>query len=107
MKKTIWKYKLKIEAFQTLKIPFSAEILTVRMQNNIPCIWVLANPDSPKVEWSIEMYGTGSDIIYSKDAYRKYLGTCQLEGLALHIFKFTGYKKTANHEKDIRFNQLR
>ena len=44
MNKTIWKYKLKIDILQEIIMPIGARILSVQMQSNTPCLWVLVDP---------------------------------------------------------------
>lgn len=66
-------------------MPKGAEVLTVQVQNGITCIWVLCNPDSPKVNKSFEIFGTGHSINEVKE--RRYIGTFQLDELVYHLFE--------------------
>jgi hypothetical protein len=84
--KTIWKYQLVIQDSQPLTMPKGAEILTVQVQNNIPCIWALVDPDAEIEHREFCMFGTGHD--FGLIDY-KYIGTFQIhEGLlAFHLFE--------------------
>lgn len=93
MKKQIWKYELEIVGNQTIEMPVNAEILTVQIQNETPCIWALVDPKQAKEERRIEVYGTGHDVHYDMGVSRKYLGTYQLHGgsLMFHVFEYLGF----------------
>lgn len=89
MEQTIWKFELKNEGVQELKMPEGAEILTVQTQYEKPCLWALVNPDAEKVSRGFFIYGTGHPV--PKEPYpQKYIGTYQLSGGALvfHVFEF-------------------
>lgn len=59
---TIWKFLLKIEDEQTLDMPEGAEILSVAMQGDTPCVWALVNPSNVTGYVRVETYGTGHPI---------------------------------------------
>ncbi len=88
MTKTIWKYDLKIGS-NKIYMPIGAEILTVQMQNDLPVMWALLNPESPKKNRVIQAFGTGWDIDCPVGTDRKYIGTIQLDefGLVYHFFE--------------------
>ena len=83
----IWKYQLEVVPQQTLEMPFSSKILTVQVQQEIPCIWALVNPGLYLVEREIRIVGTGHELDFT--ALAKYLGTFQeLNGsLVWHVFE--------------------
>ena len=88
MKKQIWKYAL--SDFSTnLQIPKGAEILTVQIQNHVPCMWILVDPEEELEERQFEAFGTGFTITYSNRITYKYIATYQLaEGsLVFHLFE--------------------
>lgn len=90
MDKTIWKFPLKSEDYQRIKMPFGAEILSVQTQNETPCIWALVNPQENEIEERrFELFGTGHFIQCDDDKNRKFIGTFQLGGGALvfHLFE--------------------
>lgn len=90
MMKTIFKYQLKVTDAQLLFLPKGAEILTVQVQNNIPCLWALIDPNEiAKEQHYIETYGTGTPI--NIEAEKRYIATYQLAGgmLVWHVFENT------------------
>ena len=91
MKKTIWKFELNpsISGNHSFKIPKDSEILTVQMQNNNPCIWVLVNPNNEVEERFFELFGTGHDVYCDMGIDRKYINTVQMQegSLVFHIFE--------------------
>lgn len=59
----IFKYPLEITDFQTVKMPFSAEILSVKEQNGTLCLWALVDPDIGfEMDYKIHIIGTGAPI---------------------------------------------
>lgn len=83
--KTIWKYKLRIEEFQEIKMPYGAEILTVQIQDGAPHVWAMVDTNEPGDRRHIETVATGDKL---SDGPRKYIGTYQLEtGLVLHAYE--------------------
>jgi hypothetical protein len=72
-------------------MPKGAEILSVQMQNNIPCLWVLVNPDEKDTDArNIETFGTGHTLYYDMGVTREFIGTFQTRGLVFHVFEYTG-----------------
>ena len=89
--KTIWKYQLK-PSRQGIELPEGYKILTVQIQNDIPCLWVLIDPEVTKKELvEIEVFGTGHDIFHiDGKTERKYIDTFQLHhggALIFHVFQ--------------------
>lgn len=84
-KQAIWKYPLEVTDKQILEIPgFEPELLTVQVQNGVPCLWAVVKPEEPKRKVWIEVVGTGQPLNYSP---RKYIGTFQLgPSLVFHVF---------------------
>ncbi len=84
--KTIYKYPLLIEDKQVVSMPINAEILTVQIQNGIPCIWALVDTSSPLSDVSVRVYPTGGEVEQSQNL--KYCGTFQMigGGLVFHVF---------------------
>ena len=101
MKKTIWKFELEIADKQTIEMPVNAEILTVQTQNEIPCLWALVDPDDPKEDRVIKIFGTGHPIVYDAGVDRKYIGTYQLRGgsLVFHVFEYTSAQPLMHNVK--------
>ena len=90
---TIYKYKLKVEDRQIVKMPINAEILCVQIQHDLPCLWVKLNPEKKETESRIiETFGTGHPIKTDFRVERKYIGTYQLnKGVyVFHVFESCG-----------------
>ena len=92
MKKVIWKFELDHKGNQEIELPIDYEILTIQVQNETPCLWVLVDPNKPKEKEIFEIYGTGHEIHYDMGIDRKYVGTFQEnKGMYVwHLFRYTG-----------------
>lgn len=89
----IFKYPIEITGTQEILLPDGAQILTIQIQNDIPCIWALVNPNLVNTSRIIHIFGTGHDISDTKpDTYRKYIATFQTcrftTPLVFHVFEF-------------------
>lgn len=82
----VWKWSLRVASLQSLPIPKNAEILTVQLQDNIPCLWALVDETAPIEYRSFAIYGTGEPISNPG----KYIGTFQLGALVFHVFELPG-----------------
>lgn len=85
--KAIWKYGLKVDDRQVVKIPVGSEILTVQTQNGHPCLWVLVNPKEVGLgEITLRIYGIGHNIEHDNLTY---IDTFQINGgeLVFHAFQ--------------------
>ncbi len=85
--KKVFKYELEITPFQEIKLPIDAEILSVQMQHQQLCLWVLVDPEKTKQTKKICIAGTGHPIIDTD--FLKYIGTVQqLAGhIIWHVFE--------------------
>lgn len=92
MQKKIYKYPLEVADINRIKMPVDAEILTIQVQGDVPCLWALVDPTQPEKEYIIEMYGTGHPIECSGFNERKYISSFQLYGggLVYHAFNYLG-----------------
>lgn len=87
MKKTIWKFQLEETSVQHIQMPVGHEILSLQMQNGVPCIWALVQPDRPKLPICIEIYGTGHDILPELPSEKRtFVGTYQTGAFVFHVF---------------------
>ncbi len=82
----IWKYPLEVVPQQIIEMPIEAKILTVQVQQKIPCIWALVNPGVYLTKREIRIVGTGHKF---DDSLATYIGTFQqLNGaLVWHVFE--------------------
>lgn len=88
----IYKYPIQVTDKQTIKLPAEYQILCVQVQETIPCIWALIDPDNPEQEVFIETIGTGHPILYEGRTRRSYIGTYQIQGGSLVFHVFETYK---------------
>ena len=90
MIKQVWKFEITPKQ-TTLEMPKGAEILTIQLQNEKPCIWALVNPENAKELRHFEVYGTGANINCDIGIERIYRGTFQINNLNMplvfHLFE--------------------
>ena len=90
--KEIWKVPLQITEWQEAKFPKNTEILSIQVQNNIPCIWFMIDLDenlASKMETiKLQTVVTGSSFSFSPKTH-KFLGTYQVDGFVGHVFQVT------------------
>jgi hypothetical protein len=75
MKRVIWKYPIEITDDQSIDMPSYAEILSVQIQNGVPCIWALVDPDGEKETRKFEIFGTGNPIMVDIGVERTFIGS--------------------------------
>ena len=85
---TIWKYVLQIRENNTISMPKDATFLHAAEQNGEVYVWVRVDPDRPKVNRHIAIYGTGHPI---PTRFQQYVGTAHIKiqsqpELVWHIF---------------------
>ena len=89
MAKTIWKYPILVQDYFEIAMPIGAQILTVQMQNGVPCIWVVVKSgiDVASENRRFTVHGTGHPVGENE----KYIGTFQMANGALvfHTFEVT------------------
>lgn len=85
---SIWKYQLKIDDRQTIRMPAGADLLCVQVQRDIPVLYALVDPGARLVERDIIVFGTGHPIDDHTAFEGEYLGTVQQAGgsLVWHVF---------------------
>ena len=88
MPKTIWKYPLNIEDDHILEIPSPAIPLCFQVQDGIPTLWCLVDPELKKVTKVFRLAGTGHQINNSLGEL-VHIGSVQLLGgkLVYHLFE--------------------
>jgi len=83
----IWKYELPlIFGHYEIEMPKRAEILTVQLQHDRPCIWALVKPENEKEKRTFFIAGTGE---YDVESYDEYVGTFQILAgdIVYHVFE--------------------
>jgi hypothetical protein len=96
--KTIYKYPFRISNGFALDLPEGAKILTVQVQDSIPCLWAEVEVHDPgksigqfsqepyQIERrSFRIFGTGHQIPPLLNL--EYIGTVQINGLVWHIYE--------------------
>lgn len=58
---TVWKYKIPPQEEVAFQMPRQARILRVDFQGHDLCMWVMVDPEMPKVERRFSIRGTGQD----------------------------------------------
>lgn len=86
--KTIYKYEISPD-INYIEIPKDAEILSLHVQNNKPCIWVLVDTEKDIEERYFEFFGTGHYIPCDMGIDRKFIGTFLIDSdsLVFHLFE--------------------
>lgn len=89
MKKTIWKFTFDIEDKFFIRMPKDAQLLSVQVQAEMPCLWALVDPNNKTEERCFEVFGTGYPINYDMGIDRSYIGTFQAQSGAyvFHLFE--------------------
>lgn len=90
--RVIYKWPLAITDYQEITAPIIEQVLTVQMQNGVPCLWaVVREPDVPPrsvpvaPRLGVFVVGTGNPIPdEAEDA--NYVGTIQQGPLVWHVF---------------------
>lgn len=86
----IFKFCLEVTHEQEIELPVNVRILTVQVQNKIPCLWAVVDEKlinaSVMRKHSIRTFGTGQPFDLPIDCF--YIGTYQLNGgsLVFHVF---------------------
>lgn len=101
MQKVIYKYELNFKSVTTIEMPKSAEVLTIQMQNGIPCIWAKLNPDQEKQLRTFMLIGTGHS--FEDFGNLNYIGTIQDSYYVFHCFEL-GLLKSTNSKNIVHGN---
>jgi hypothetical protein len=70
---TIWKASLQVQDMQVVDMPRGAQILYVREQGGVPCVWFWCDTKQPKEPRLIATIGTGHDAPIPGEG--RYLGS--------------------------------
>lgn len=84
--KKIYKYELDISDYFYVTMPKGAEVLTVQIQNSIPCVWALVDTNNIEETYVFRIFGTGQRM--PDDFSGKYIGTFQLisGNIVFHLY---------------------
>jgi hypothetical protein len=98
--RVIWKFPIGFHDVVT--IPKGAEFLHFGIQSGMFSIWMLVDPDAPKVKARFQVVGTGADLSDIIEQGGEHGGTVIVEdaGLVWHLFGFLEEKEVENVEED-------
>lgn len=86
MNKTIWKFPVNDLLDNQIGLPEGAEILDIQVQNDMPVMWALVNPEAPKKNLLFRVFATGEKML-SPERW-KYVGTFQKGWFVGHVFEW-------------------
>lgn len=93
--KTIWKYQLAVTDEQLIEMPVTPKLLSVAVQNNVPCLWAVVDPKKFLKKYKIYIFGTGEPFPDNDPGFfnLKFIGTFMLlDGSFVgHVFWDTCY----------------
>ena len=84
--KTIYKYEIELVDNQSIEMPKGAEVLSVQVQNNKPCLWAIVETERPTERKLFKIAGTGNPFDTNLHRY-KCIGTFQLNLFVWHLFE--------------------
>jgi hypothetical protein len=84
--KIIYKYPIKVYDEQAIRMPQSAELLSVQCQAGWPCVWAMVDTDEPMVLRDFGLVATGEPC--ERIRAGKHVGTFQMRDgtLVFHLF---------------------
>lgn len=85
---TVYKYPFDIKDVVIVAMPAGAQVLHIGMQNGTPCLWALVDTDSPIVQRTFYVRGTGHPV---QDSLW-HVGSFLMAGghLVWHVFALPG-----------------
>lgn len=83
--RVIWKHHLKLTDHQTISMPSDSRPLSVQIQGENICVWMLTDTDAPEHQREFRIVGTGREVPASA-FLPDYIGTVQSGGFVWHVF---------------------
>lgn len=85
----IWKYKLHLTEFQEVSMPQGAKILSVQVQDDQICFWVILKDEAyaKYEEKQFLIVGTGTAMPTDMQGWQ-YIATVQIRPFVWHVFVF-------------------
>lgn len=90
MSRVIWKYHLDLVRNERIRMPKGSDILSFKIQNNRPTIWVMVDTEeTEEVEEVFNIVGTGYpiEIADHTSLILGYIESVQYGDLVWHLFK--------------------
>jgi hypothetical protein len=87
--KTIFKYPVKLDARQVIRVPRFSKPLSIQQQGMGVQLWALVDTEQPLQDYILHCYGTGHPVAELPVGHQ-FIGTVQLQGgaLVVHFFGF-------------------
>lgn len=84
--KTIYKFPFEVEDVIRIDMPEDAKILSLQMQNGVPCLWAEVQTANPFVTRTFQLFGTGHRV---PEKLGPFVGTFQTHGgsLVFHLYE--------------------
>lgn len=82
---TVWKYNVLMAQGFEIEMPFNAQVLSVQMQDDAPCMWVKVDTAEPLVSRSFAIVGTGNVVPQGYE--HGYVDTWQQGRFVFHLFE--------------------
>lgn len=83
--KVIWKFEVPLVDGFSIRMPEKAELLHFAMQEDVPTLWALVDPEAPIENRRFALFGTGQE--YSYFDLVRYVGTIQEREFVWHLFE--------------------
>lgn len=82
--RTIHKYPMSFATQQKIEIHGFADIISLQMQNGVPCLWAMVDTKNEKIPVNFRVYGTGQEIPINLKL--KPIGSVQCGEYVWHVF---------------------
>ena len=80
--RVIYKYQLDVIDRQDIQLHQDCDILSVQLQDGVPCMWVMIDQSQPVMRVTIRCLGTGHNN-YENHQFLKYIATIQMPSAAV------------------------
>ena len=81
---TIWKFPFNIDDCVVLELPYKYKVVHVDVQNGLPCMWILHEPNDPKFTRKFYIFGTGHPI--NEKLFDRHITSFQMGQFVWHVF---------------------
>lgn len=81
---TIWKFPLRLVDRQVIRVPQGGFSMSVGLQRDQVCLWVMVDPEKPLVDREVRIVGTGHP---APGREWSFLGTVVMEPFVWHVFE--------------------
>jgi hypothetical protein len=90
MVKAVWKFPVTVDDFVEIEMPEGAKLLHFGLQDEVPMLWALVDPDAPMAPRRFRFAGTGHIIDGSLSL--DYVGTiiAHMGRFVWHLFEIQG-----------------